>query len=270
MRCTLCGSENPEEYRFCGSCGSPLGRPISPPAPAPRTVPLGSDSADYVVPVDSPLYDSVESSNSARSSDWDESFDWVESDEERAAGNKRVVLIGGLLGMAGITTACLGCLVVVFLLNFSPWSAAPATPPTVQANQIDEGTPTDVPTPLPGKWTLTVSKTERAKALALANGDNRPAKGTWVIVYATLKNNTSQPVMLAEDDVQLVADGGTAYKPSTGFYAKSFANEKKVAALGTSFAAGASTPMAILFDIDAKAANLTLKIRPTNETITLP
>ena len=25
MRCSSCGQENPEGFRFCGSCGSPLG-----------------------------------------------------------------------------------------------------------------------------------------------------------------------------------------------------------------------------------------------------
>jgi rRNA maturation endonuclease Nob1 len=25
MRCTSCGSENPDSKRFCGDCGSPLG-----------------------------------------------------------------------------------------------------------------------------------------------------------------------------------------------------------------------------------------------------
>jgi hypothetical protein len=27
MRCSKCGSDNPEDKRFCGDCGSPLARP---------------------------------------------------------------------------------------------------------------------------------------------------------------------------------------------------------------------------------------------------
>ena len=38
MRCPRCNSENPPEYRFCGMCGTPLDKPLEPPARTPAPV----------------------------------------------------------------------------------------------------------------------------------------------------------------------------------------------------------------------------------------
>ncbi len=241
MKCANCGSENPSDYKFCGSCGATL--PAAPAASASTPTPYDDASPYY-----SPYYGSDP------------------YDDERARRNKRLVLIGGAVGVAGVAIiACLGCVLLAFIFKIPPFSQAGASP-TASVSQGGDSAAAGW-TASGADYTLIITKMERVKALDLKSGDSREAKGSWLILYATIRNTSKQSIAINDTDFELSDDVGDTYRPSTGYYITTFLGEKKLASLNSQFAAGAATKAALVFDIDPDAQGLALKIKSTNDLI---
>jgi hypothetical protein len=131
--------------------------------------------------------------------------------------------------------------------------------------------PTATPTPLPkigqtvsvGNWEYTVTKVEKEKTLTWSEfGNTSEAKGTWLIVYMTLKNIGKQNFGINTWDFELRDASDIKYDTSTDFGTTAmFLSYKKLSNLGEQYPPGVPVNTALIFDIapDAKGLKLVLK-----------
>ncbi len=274
MHCPYCGLANPVEYKFCGNCGNPLNATEQPadsllsPGDLRETAPYGPD-------------------------------EYVPGKPRRR--KKATLLFGSVVGgAAAFVTLCVCLFGSYYLLASSPTPAAIVITPTqVSGAEVIIPSPTvrvvatrdsqpqvilptaGVPVASAtkvgptvrayqaGPWTLTSISTQKSKTLTLANGENRQAKGVWLFVYLTVKNTSRQGSSLGEGDFIVSDSSGIQYKPSTGYYVRTFLTNKQLATFGDPISAGVTAKAGMGFDVNTNAKGLALVYQPTDLSIGL-
>lgn len=155
----------------------------------------------------------------------------------------------------------------------------PVDKPVAAPKPTEPPKPTETPKPLPkvgetitaGNWEYTVEKLEKAKTLTWSQfGNKTDAKGTWLVVYMTLKNVGKENFSINTWDFELNDATGIKYNTTTDVAtAYGFNDLKKLAKLGEQFPPGVSTKTALLFDIAPDAKGLKLLVKQAQTSIDL-
>ncbi len=119
-----------------------------------------------------------------------------------------------------------------------------------------------------GNWEYTVTKVEYPKTVTWsAFGNKTDAKGTWAVIYITLKNIGNRNFGIGPTDFQLTESGGVRYDADifTGLSVADFQKLSKLSS-GEQYPPGVEVKTLMLFEINPAATGLKLVLRQANDT----
>ncbi len=121
-----------------------------------------------------------------------------------------------------------------------------------------------------GNWEYRINRVQQAKTLSWGtSGDKAQAKGTFLLVYMTVKNIGSKNSALDASNYQLKDANGTAYNTTNLSQVASFIRSSKMANFGDQISPGQSLNTLLIFDLDSNAKSLTLYLNQAQAQVKL-
>ena len=121
-----------------------------------------------------------------------------------------------------------------------------------------------------GNWEYRINRVQQAKTLSWGtSGDKAQAKGTFLLVYMTVKNIGSKNSALDASNYQLKDANGNTYNPNNSSQVASFIRSSKMANFGEQIPPGPAQNALLIFDLDSNATGLTLFLNQAQAQVKL-